>query len=291
MCANATLTMFQVRADRQVEPLTLGVLKVVASVAAKLELQWFVVGAMARDIVLTGVFGLDVGRATRDVDLAVSVASWDQFTELKQQLLNTGQFAETNGVAHRLSYRPTAGNRGYPLDLIPFGGVEGGARFIAWPPDLSEIMNVAGYEEALGAAIEVRVESGLVVRVASLPGLAVLKLLAWKDRGNESSKDAIDLVTLMRRYSDAGNEDRLYGSEIKVLETVAYRMELAGPRLLGRDVRAILTAATAERLQEVLDDGNDRLVSQMARAFPDADDRITEVENLLDQFRAGLRGD
>lgn len=269
----------------------LGVLEVVASVAAKLERQWFVAGAMARDIVLTGVFGLEVGRATRDVDLAVAVATWEQFTELKQQLLNTGQFRETKGVTHRLSYTPTAENRSYPLDVIPFGGVQSEEKLIAWPPELIEIMSVAGYEEALTAAIDVEVRPGLVVRVASLPGLAVLKLLAWKDRGDQDSRDAIDLVTLLRRYSDAGNEDRLYGPELNVLAAVDYRMELAGPRLLGRDVRGILTQSTATKLKEILDGSNDRLVGHMARSFQGADDSITEVENLLDQFRAGLRGD
>ncbi len=80
----ASSRMFSVRPENPVEPLTLNVLEVVASVAADLELPWFVAGAMARDILLSSVFGLDAGRATRDVDLAVAVDSWQQFSELKQ---------------------------------------------------------------------------------------------------------------------------------------------------------------------------------------------------------------
>jgi predicted nucleotidyltransferase len=283
--------MFSVRPDRSVELLTLNVLEVVASVAAQLELQWFVVGAMARDIVLSSVFGLDTGRATRDVDLAVAVASWQQFAELRQRLLNTTLFHEAKGLGHRLYYPPQPSGHGHPMDVIPFGGIQDKKQSIAWPPDMSEIMSVAGYEEAFGAAIEVEIRSDLVIRVASLPGLATLKIFAWNDRGDVDAKDATDLATLLRRYVDAGNMERLYGSELTVLEAVDYAVELASPRLLGRDVRRIVSVPTAEKLEEILSRRGERLISDMARTFPGVDDSIAEAERLLDQFRAGLRNE
>ncbi len=283
--------MFSVRPDRPVEPLTLNVLEVVASVAAELELPWFVAGAMARDILLSNVFGLDTGRATRDIDLAVALASWQQFAELKQRLLNTTLFHEAQGVVHRLYYRPQPNGHGYPLDVIPFGGIHDKEQMIAWPPDMSEIMSVAGYEEVFAAALEVEVRPKLVVRVASLPGLAVLKIFAWNDRGDVDAKDATDLATLFRRYADAGNMERLYGPELMVLEAADYAVELASPRLLGRDVRGIVSVSTAEKLEEILSRRGERLISDMARAFPGVDDRITEAERLLDQFRAGLQNE
>jgi hypothetical protein len=45
--------------------------------------------------------------------------------------LNTGNFRDSNALARRLFYRsnPTAG--GYPLDFIPFGGVESTARTVS----------------------------------------------------------------------------------------------------------------------------------------------------------------
>jgi len=96
---------------------------------------------------------------------------------------------------------------------------------------------------------------------------------------------------LFRRYADAGNVDRLYDPEMKVLEAVDYVMELASPRLLGRDVRGIVSVSTAKKLEEILDRRGDRLISDMARVFPGVDDSIAEAERLLDQFRAGLRNE
>jgi predicted nucleotidyltransferase len=48
-----------------------------------------------------------------------------------------------------------------------------------------------------------------LLRVASLPGLAILKLVAWADRGAANAKDAHDLYQLMTNYAAAGNSGRL----------------------------------------------------------------------------------
>jgi len=70
--------MLFVAPERPVAPMTLVVLTLVDRIARKLALDYFVTGAMARDFLLYGVFGLDTGRATLDVDLAIAVDSWAQ---------------------------------------------------------------------------------------------------------------------------------------------------------------------------------------------------------------------
>ena len=100
-------------------------------------------------------------------------------------------------------------------------------------------MNVAGFEEALASSILLTVEDHLVVRVASVPGLALLKLTAWADRGNTTTKDAIDLLQLVSTYAHAGKLDRLYEEAIPILEAAEFDVQMAGAQLLGRDVRLI----------------------------------------------------
>ncbi|KVZ73591.1 hypothetical protein WL22_10480 [Burkholderia ubonensis] len=72
-------------------------------------------------------------------------------------------------------------------------------------------MNVAGLDEALQTAIEVELAPDFVVLVASLPALAMLKIIAWRDRHTQHDRDATDLRFLLARYAEAGNYDRLYG--------------------------------------------------------------------------------
>jgi predicted nucleotidyltransferase len=161
---------------------------------------------------------------------------------------------------------------------------------IAWPPDRSVVMSVAGYGEAFASAIPVEVEPGFAVRVASLPGLAVLKLVAWADRGTGDPRDAIDLATLLRQYGAAGNEDRLYGIEIRVLEAVNYDFDLAGARLLGMDAGQIAAPSTRGQILALLDDPArlDRLVGDVARGFHTIQDAIPAASELLAQFNAGF---
>jgi len=56
--------MLSVPRERRLDPDMLEVLRHVDGVARDLAVDYFVVGAMARDILLTGVFGLSAGRAT-----------------------------------------------------------------------------------------------------------------------------------------------------------------------------------------------------------------------------------
>jgi len=283
--------MLSVPPERSITPLAVEVLKQVDRVALELGLEYFVTGATARDILLNGVYGLDTGRGTRDVDLAIAINGWPQFEALKRRLVETGAFTADEMVIHKLFHLQAPGRRGYPLDLIPFGPIEEPANEIAWPPDRSSVMNVVGYREAFAAATTVEIQPGFVVRVVSLPGLAILKLFAWGDRGAGDPRDAIDLVMLLLQYAEAGNEDRLYDAETEVFEAVSYDRTLAGARLLGRDAARITEPSTRNRLLALLDDARrwNQLLGHMAREFPGADDPIAKAEVLIVQFREGLR--
>jgi predicted nucleotidyltransferase len=67
-------------------------------------------------------------------------------------------------------------------------------------------MNLAGFEEALASALNIEAESNLAVRITSIPGLLVLKLIAWRDRNAIDNKGAADIFTLLNSYAFAGNE-------------------------------------------------------------------------------------
>ncbi|MDD5365145.1 MAG: nucleotidyl transferase AbiEii/AbiGii toxin family protein [Gallionellaceae bacterium] len=148
--------------------------------ANHLRLDAFLVGATARIILLEHVFGLRTGRATRDIDFAFAVASWEEFQAIKHHLSTSSTFREVAGAAQRLIYKPTGMNHDFIVDLILFGGLENQANTIAWPPDMSIMMNVAGYRDAHASAVAVELNPGLVIPIASVPGMAVLKLFAWR---------------------------------------------------------------------------------------------------------------
>lgn len=278
------------RPDRPVDPVSLKVIREVTSLANEQGLETFMVGAMARIILLEHVFGLPPSRATRDIDFAFAVERWEQFQALKCRLASAESFTPLARVAQRLAFKSEGLEHSIIVDLIPFGGVEGEANLIAWPPEMSVIMNVAGFRDAHASALRVEVEHDLVVSLASIPGIAVLKIFAWMDRGQEDPKDAIDLVTLLRQYHEAGNQDRLYTEAISALEDAGYDIEQAGAWLLGRDAAALALPTTRTTLAEYLADPDvaERLVMDMSRANRAYDNAVEYSRTLLTQFQKGF---
>jgi predicted nucleotidyltransferase len=130
--------------------------------------------------------------------------------------------------------------------------VESADRTIAWPPEEDIVMRVTGFSDGLGCAVLVRLDKNLVIPVVSMPVLLVLKPFAWVDRKHER-RDAGDIHTLLKEYGDAGNEDRLYGEELSVLEAEGYDFEFAGARLIGRDAAEVISEVTRKRAQEILE--------------------------------------
>jgi predicted nucleotidyltransferase len=265
------------------------------TLAREMKLNYFLCGAMARDILLWHVHGIKTGRATSDVDFAVAVEDWKQFDEIKTRLTETRKFKTANKMEQRLYYSPGIEGIEYPLDIIPFGNVEDPRHSIAWPMDTELVMNVAGYDEALEAVVEIEIEDQFVIPVISLPGLTLLKLFAWMDRGGGNTKDALDLATLLNNYGHAGNSNRLYDQEFGLFEAAEFDMSIASPILLGKDVRSIAEPETLAKALAIIDDPNraGRLATHMAPQFRQDldhnDDPILKAERLLENFKRGLQ--
>ncbi len=276
--------------DRPVEPLTLTVIDEIGQVANRLGVPVFVVGAVARIILLENVHGLSAGRATTDVDFAFALDNWEQFDALKKLVIENTRFSAAEQLAHRVYFRAPGLEHAYKVDLIPFGGVEKSPNTITWPPDMAIMMKVAGFSDAFAAAVRVEVSPGIEATVASLPGIVTLKLFAWADRRQENSKDAVDIVTLLRSYHQAGNDHRIYdeASARAALEAVDYDPELAGAWLLGHDVGAMASESTVTALKALLaGTTKDLLTEDMARAMKGRADAMDYASRLLDQFTQG----
>lgn len=270
------------------DPTALEILCAVSAEAASAGIECMIVGATARDILLTHIFGIPPRRATNDVDFAVTIENWDQFEQLKSRLSARKGFDTCERMKQRLYYREHEKDHGYPLDLVPFGGVTHNTNEIAWPPDMQATMNVAGYQEVLRAAEQVELAPGCIAKVASLTGLAILKLIAWSDRGSSNPKDAHDLYQIMTKYADAGNVDRLYDSEFTLLEAAGYDPEIAGACLLGKDAALLASETTYQQLMAILEQDYDRLALEMVKSIRHADDAQARVDVRMRQFKAGM---
>jgi len=79
-----------------------------------------------------------------------------------------------------------------------------------------------------------------------------MKLIAWKDGYPSRSRDALDILYIIRNYIDAGNSERLF-KENKDLVNDEFDYELTGAKLLGRDIAKLASPATLTFIKEILD--------------------------------------
>jgi len=253
---------------------------VVDSISNELNIPFCVIGATARDLILSKGYGQDIRRGTLDIDLAVSVPDWEMFEELSSRLIATGKFIPSSSV-QRLLYE---GDEHLPLDIVPFGFNEKSSQ-ISWPPNHEVTMSILGFEEAMESSLKVRLRSepNLDISVVSPAGLTMLKLVAWSDRRSQNNKDAIDLNYLMKTYMDAGNRDRLYGKESDLLDD-DFDYVRSGARLLGRDVARLSTPKIKQVLLVILNDG--RLAEDMMKG--NHVDAFDEKILLLEALKKGV---
>jgi predicted nucleotidyltransferase len=235
------------------------------NVADSLNIPFFVVGASARDIILKHCYGIEPSRKTGDIDLGVEVANWEQFKELTESLIATGRF-----LPNREKQRFRCGT--IFIDILPFGPIADEDKKIRWPPEHDMIMSMVGFEEAYEHSITVRLSSDPVfdIKLPTLPGLAIMKLIYWKDKYPERKRDAGDLLLIMNKYEEAGNSERLYEEELPLLQEEDFDARMAGVRLLGRDMAKISDTQTFQIIKSILDDeiddlGQYKLVSDMIR--------------------------
>lgn len=272
----------------QCDPSTIACLLKIRDLAKNLEVDFFVVGALARRLILEQYYDLPIRVATLDIDIAITVADWDRYEKLREGLIFSKSFTPDAKVYHRLWF-----NKTHPVDLIPFGAVETSDGLINWPPDHSITMNVTGFQDSFNDAIHVNLADNLWVRFVSLPGMAVLKLIAWRDRHHEFPvKDAVDIATLLKYYPEAGNEERMFAEHADLMAAADFEFETAGARLLGRDMAKIMGPQTRKMIMEILTfftdpDGNDRLIQAISRWLPGQDYEMTM--KLLQNLKSGIQ--
>ena len=214
---------------------------------------YFLAGATARDLLLEHAYGINPGRDTRDIDLALMVEDWADFERLRQSLIASGHFTPVGDILHQFKF-----NGIYDLDLIPFGAIERANRTIAWPPDGNMVMGVFGFREAYNDTLLVQLPGGEMLRVVSLAALTVLKLLAWEQRRwHRPGADAHDIAVILRHYLDAGNQERLYTEAAQRVEAPDFDYEEAGAWLLGHDMARLLPDSSRPRLAELLNRESD----------------------------------
>lgn len=224
----------------------------------RIDREFYVIGATARDLILQQLIGAESRRRTRDLDIAIAIPDWEAFEHIKEVLIADG-FIKSVDMHQRFYYGE------YELDIVPYGVVAKEDDNIYWPPEEETAMSVKGFNEVLSEAITVNIDNEFNIKIASLHGLFLLKFNAWMDRNIRTSKDAEDMSFILSNYFMA-NLDR--GIHQEVYEWVNFEDFRVGGYWLAYDLVSLLSPLQlryyTNAIQSELDKGEEsRLINQM----------------------------
>ncbi len=114
-------------------------------------------------------------------------------------------------------------------------------------------MPVHGFVEVSKDALEVTVDNELTIRVASLPGIFILKLIAWYDRHLEHDRDAEDMAFIISNYLSL-NDERSARDHYDIYDRTPFSNFIAGATLIARDIITVIKddLSVRERLVTIL---------------------------------------
>ena len=224
----------------------------------RIDREFYVIGATARDLILQQLIGAESRRRTRDLDIAIAIPDWEAFEHIKEVLVADG-FIKSEDMHQRFYYGE------YELDIVPYGVVAKDDDNIYWPPEEEIAMSVKGFNEVLSEAITVNIDNEFNIKIASLHGLFLLKFNAWMDRNIKTSKDAEDMSFILSNYFIA-NLDR--GIHQEVYEWENFEDFRVGGYWLAYDLVSLLSPEQlryyTNAIQSELDKGvESRLINQM----------------------------
>jgi predicted nucleotidyltransferase len=234
------------------------------------DIDFYLIGAFARDLWIDHLDHLPTRRATLDIDFSIYIREYDQFKALKTFLVEEHRFRLTDEPYRLFSADEVV------IDLIPFGGVE--HDHIVYldeqpPMDLS----VFGHMEVLAHAEQI-VVSDSNFKICTLPGLCILKLIAGFENPWRFPKDIGDFYYILDNYADIAGE-KLFDAPYDDLLDQDLPLAVAAAHLLGRQIAEMLDNNTLlkkrimENLQKLTERFTDEEINEMFRHEP-ADEKI-----------------
>lgn len=225
--------------------------------------------------------GIKPSRGTKDIDFAIMISIMEQYEQLGDTLAQRG----FNRVKAPWTFYSDQYN--IAIDILPFGEIEehDTLQFNQRYSDL----HVLGFKEVLEEAEKVEIEEK-IVNIPPLPGMIILKLVAWSDRPEERENDLADILRIIEHYFDH-NFDEIVESHNDTFGDKELDQLLISAEVLGRKANNILLKSEVleKRILNVLDANiNDEQESKIAKDW--ASKKGWEIEYALKVLLAFQKG-
>ena len=167
---------------------------------SKFGIDFYLVGATARDVWMKGVHEMPPKRATSDIDFGIMIKDSGIFADLKNYLIDIEGFVPYKENEFVLIWKDKT-----QVDLIPFGEIESEGIATVKGSGFSS-MNVEGFKEVYELASEEIQTEDQHFKVCTLAGIVILKLIAWDDRPEVRGDDIDDIAEIIKNYFHFNSE-------------------------------------------------------------------------------------
>jgi len=252
---------------------------------SKFGIDFYLVGATARDVWMRGIHEVPPKRATSDIDFGIMIKDSYIFDELKNYLTEVEGFTSYKENAFVLIWKDKT-----QIDLIPFGDLEqegvvtvNGTGFTS--------MNVEGFKEVFEQASQEIQTEDQHFKVCTLAGIVILKLIAWDDRPEIRRDDIDDVAEIIKNYFHF-NSEAIWEHHIDLFTDDNDLDEIAS-QYLGREIGKIISgnAKLIDRIKEILEKGlsesnSNNLDELIAR---ESSETIDFSRSLISHILAGIK--
>lgn len=252
------------------------------AVMKKLKIPYYLIGASAIALELLKD-GVKPSRGTKDIDFAIMISSIKEFEAVVSELEEHG-FNKVE--APWTMYNPKFN---IVIDLLPFGEIEekSTVNFNERHTDL----HVLGFSEVLKASTSVQIEEKSI-NIPSLPGMVILKLIAWSDRPEERDNDLYDILRIIEHYFDYNYDEIVEHHNDTFPEDDELDQLKVSARVLGRNASKFLTISKPinDRILKTINENIiDPAESSIAKEWiKNKDWGLEYAVELLEEFRGGL---
>jgi predicted nucleotidyltransferase len=155
-------------------------------------IDFYLIGAVARDVWMRGIHDAAPKRTTGDIDFAVLINKKGIFEALREYLIDEEGFHPSKENAFVLLWKSRQ-----EVDLMPFGRIEQNGRIEVQGTGLTT-QHVTGFKEVYEAGLpEVELEDKHRFKFCTIPGIVLLKLIAWNDRPEYRRSDIEDISDIL----------------------------------------------------------------------------------------------
>jgi predicted nucleotidyltransferase len=178
---------------------------------------------------------------------------------------------------------------GKRVDLMPFGGIEENGEVVLKGKGMTSI-KLEGFEEVfMNGSIDNNIEKD-AYRAFSIPGIVILKLIAYGDRSDRRIKDIHDVGRICRHYPDL-ESDVVYEDHLGIFDDDYIDFHDKGHIVLGREMARIININThlKSRIVRVLNDaiiGKSHITIQMIS--DPGNETIEEMIRIIINIKLGL---